>query len=140
MIVADTSLVVHLFNETELTRMAQRVMQKDPYWILPRLWEEEYANVLSKLARKERRNLDEVIQHFNFTVSQMKPFEIETNNEHALRISVEHSISVYDAHFVALAKIQHVYLITEDKQILKNCPECSKNIKNFLNLEWGDKS
>jgi hypothetical protein len=55
MIVADTCLVVHLFNETVLTNLAQKVQKKDASWILPPLWQEEYANVISKLARKESR-------------------------------------------------------------------------------------
>lgn len=63
-IVADTCLVIHLFNETVLPASAQEILDKDSYWILPSLWKEEYANVLSKLARKERRDVDEVINHF----------------------------------------------------------------------------
>ena len=58
MIVADTCLIFHLFNETVLTASAQEILDKDPYWILPPLWKEEYANVLSKLARKEFRVID----------------------------------------------------------------------------------
>lgn len=46
MIIADTCLVFHLFNETLLTANAQKILDKDPYWILPPLWREEYANVL----------------------------------------------------------------------------------------------
>ena len=34
MIVADTCLVVHLFNETLLTNIAQKVRKKDATWIL----------------------------------------------------------------------------------------------------------
>ena len=72
MIVADTCLVVHLFNKTPLTKVAQTLQKKDASWILPVLWQEEYANVLSKLARKESRNPNEVIKHFNYVLDKLQ--------------------------------------------------------------------
>lgn len=135
MIVADTCLIVHLFNETDLTKIAQEVLEKDSYWIVPSLWKEEYANVLSKLARMNRNGVDEVIQHFNNTVSELKNFEKNVDIEQALRFSLIYKISVYDAHFVALAIEYKTLLITEDKEILKNCSEIALNMKEFLKPE-----
>ena len=57
MIIADTCLVFHLFNETLLTAKAQEILNKDSQWKLPVLWREEYANVISKLARKSTETL-----------------------------------------------------------------------------------
>lgn len=132
MIVADTCLVVHLFNETELTKIAQKILEKDPYWVLPKIWQEEYANVLSKLARKEKRPIDEVINHFNYTVNEFKNHAFTVDNRKSLRASIEYKISVYDAHFVVLATDFNTVLITEDKEIIKNCPHISMNMKEFL--------
>ena len=134
MIVADTSLVFHLFNDTELHDIASRVLEQDAYWVVPTLWQEEYANILSKLARKEKRSLDEVVKHFHYTVSQLKHCEIFVDNEKALKLSVESRISVYDAHFVALAIDFDTLLVTEDKEILKNCPNLSIGMQAFLQL------
>ncbi len=132
MIVADTCLIFHLFNETALTASAQALLNKDPHWIMPPLWKEEYASILSKLARKEMRAIDEVIGHFNFTVEELKNCEINVDTKKALEISIKYKISVYDAHFIALAINFNSLLVTEDKEILKNCPTLSLNISNFL--------
>ena len=132
MIIADTCLVFHLFNETLLTASAQKILDKDPYWILPPLWREEYANVLSKLARKEKRVIDEVISHFDYTVEELKNCEVNVDTKKALKISMEYKISIYDAHFVLLAIDFNTLLVTEDKEILKNCPKLTSSVKDFL--------
>lgn len=134
MIIADTCIVFHLFNETALTSYAQKVLDKDPYWILPPLWREEYANVLSKLARKEGRSIDEVIDHFDYTVEELKNCEINVETKKALTISIEYKISVYDAHFVVLAMDLNTLLVTEDKEIIKNCPNLALNLHDFLKM------
>lgn len=132
MIVADTCLIFHLFNETVLTANAQKILYKDPHWILPPLWREEYANVLSKLARKEGRPVDEVIDHLNYTINELKNCEISVDTKKALQISLEYKISVYDAHFLALAIDFNTLLVTEDKEILKNCTNIALSLQNFL--------
>ncbi len=132
MIVADTCLVIHLFNETELTHLAQKILKKDSSWILPSLWQEEYANVLSKLARKESKNADEVIEHFNHTLNELKGSEITVDNRKALKLSIEFKISVYDAHFVSLALDFGIHLVTEDKEVLKSCKGIALSMKNFV--------
>jgi predicted nucleic acid-binding protein len=132
MIVADTCLVFHLFNETALTETAQKILSKDPHWILPHLWKEEYANVLSKLARKERRAIDEVIDLFNFTVEELKNCEVYIDPKKALKLSIENKISVYDAHFVVLAMDFDTLLVTEDKEILKNCSDIALSMYDSL--------
>lgn len=131
MIIADTYLVFHLFNETLLTTSAQEILEKDHHWILPPLWREEYANVLSKLARKEHRAIHEVIDHFNYTVDELKECEIIVDTKKALEISIKYKISVYDAHFVALAIDFNSILVTEDQEILKNCSHLAKGFDNF---------
>ncbi len=135
MIVADTCLVVHLFNETLLTDIAQKVRQKDAAWILPPLWQEEYANVISKLARKESRDVHEVIQHFNYVLNELQGSEIVVDSRKALKFSIEHKISVYDAHFVGLALDFDVILVTEDKEVLKNCKPIARSMHDFLKKE-----
>jgi predicted nucleic acid-binding protein len=132
MIVADTCIVVHLFNATHLTEIAQRVLEKDPQWILPPIWKEEYANVISKLARKENKPADEIIKHFIRTKKELNDFEYDIELEDALRISIEQKISVYDAHFITLAEKFGTVLVTEDKEVLKRCPHQSLSMADFL--------
>lgn len=131
MIVADTCLIFHLFNETPLTFQAQKVLEKDSQFILPPLWKEEYANVLAKLARKENRNISEVTNHYNYTLNELQTCEIFVETVQALEIAVKFKISVYDAHFVALAIEYDTILVTEDKEVLKKCPKLAVNFHEF---------
>ena len=132
MIVADTCIIFHLFNETTLTDLARKVFEKDSAWIFPTIWKEEYANVLSKLARKENRNPTEVVNHFKYTENELKSHEIVVDVKKALKIALESKVSVYDAHFIALAIDHKAILVTEDKEILKNLSGLALSMKSFL--------
>lgn len=132
MIIADTCLVFHLFNETLLTAKAQEILNKDSQWKLPVLWREEYANVISKLARKEHRDIQEVLDHFYQTLDELKNCEIPVDTGKALEISIEYKISVYDAHFIALAIDFDTILVTEDKEILNKCSRLALNLDDYL--------
>jgi predicted nucleic acid-binding protein len=132
MIIADTCVITHLFNATAQTQTAQKVLKKDPCWILPAIWQEEYANVLSKLARKERKPIEDVLGHFQYTVDRLKDSQLAVSNGKALQISIECKISVYDAHFVSLAMDYNTVLVTEDKEIIKNCPHHAVTMQGFL--------
>jgi predicted nucleic acid-binding protein len=132
MIVADTNLVFHLFNETSLTYEAQRILSLDSIWIVPPIWKDKYANVLSKLGRKEQRNVNEIIVHFMNTVNEMKDCEIVVETKNALEISMNYKISVYDAYFVFLALENDVILVTEDKELLKKCPQITSSFSKFI--------
>lgn len=136
MIVADTCLITHLFNQTGLTSLAQEVLEKDPFWIMPKLWQEEYANVLSKLARKEGRPIDDVIKHFDYTLGELQNCDMVVEIKNALHLSLIHKISVYDAHFIALAIEFDTLVVTEDIELLKKCPQLSVNMQKFLEIEW----
>lgn len=134
MIVADTCLVFHLFNQTNLTSAAEEVLAKDSNWILPPLWKEEYANILSKLARKEKQPMAKVIDHFEFTVNQLTQSEVMIDTKKALEISLVFKIRVYDAHFVGLAADYNAILVTEDKEILSKCPKLAVCISDYLSI------
>ncbi|MFN8387215.1 MAG: hypothetical protein U0V48_13855 [Anaerolineales bacterium] len=45
MIVADTNLIVYLFI-TRPNIFGAEVLEKDPHWIVPPLWQSEFRNVL----------------------------------------------------------------------------------------------
>jgi predicted nucleic acid-binding protein len=134
MIVADTCLVIHLFNLTSLTEIAQKILDKDSNWILPTLWQEEYANVISKRARAEQTPVEEVVDLFAYTVNELKDAEHPIDNEKALRISLDYKISVYDAHFISLAIDFKTLLVTEDKEVIKKCPKFAIGMHDFLKL------
>lgn len=132
MIVADTCIIFHLFNETSLTFKTQRILETDPLWVVPTVWKEEYANILSKLTRKEGRNIEEVVDHYTYTLEKFNNSVMFVDPSDALEISIKYNISVYDAHFVALAIEHNCILLTEDKEVIKKCPGIAVKINDYL--------
>lgn len=136
MIVADTSLIASFFLETALTPLTKRVHKEDPIWIFPPLWKEEFANVLAKFARKDAtKTEEEILSHFEYTVSELEIYERKVNLPSVLRLALRHRISVYDAHFVQLAIDNKIVLLTEDREIIKNCPAWAMSMHSFLHTE-----
>lgn len=133
MIVADTNLLIHLFTQTELTQKAQEVLVKDSHWVVPPLWREEYANVLCKLVRNKTLSKEQAISHFNFVREQLKPNEVSVESAQALKIALEYGVSVYDAHFIALALSHNTVVVTEDQEMIKYCPAFAVDMQSFLN-------
>lgn len=132
MIVVDTCIVVYLFNESEFTPHANQLLEVTPQWIVPKLWREEYANVLAKSSKLYRVKAQEVILNFNTVLEQLMGREKHVDIVEALRIALERDISVYDAHFVTLAIEKETYLVTEDREVIKKCPDIALSIKDYI--------
>lgn len=134
MIVVDTCVITHLYNNTQLTNTAQKVLEVNPYWCLPSTWREEYANVLAKFSRKNSFSSEEVLNLFSSTCDQLKDFEHKVNTAAALNLAIRYQISVYDAHFVVLAEQLETFLITEDYEVLKKCKHRAMSMQDFISF------
>lgn len=132
MIVVDTCVIVHLYNETELTWAAQKILSANPYWCLPSTWRVEYANVIAKLFRQNPCKEENVLKLYLSTCEQLEECECEIDTSQALRLALKYKISVYDAHFVALAEQLETQLITEDIEVLKKFKQAIA-MKDFIN-------
>ena len=132
MIVVDTCIVTHLYNETELTSIAQEVLEINPHWHLPSTWREEYSNVLAKLFRKSNCKQEDVLRLFQSTCDELKNCEHIVDTIEALHLAIHYQISVYDAHFVVLAEQLDTWLITEDAEVLKKCKNRAVSMQGFI--------
>lgn len=132
MIVVDTCIIIHLFNTTELTSLAQQVLEINPEWNTPTTWREEYANVLAKLYKKSKCKPKEVLELFQTTSEELQNREYKIETKDALECAMQFQISVYDAHFVVLAEQLSTWLITEDVEVLKKCPKRALSMLDFV--------
>lgn len=112
----------------ELSRELERFLETDADW------QNEYANVVAKLARKEKQPLRTILEHFSHTIFSLSNQERDVEIADALKLAIERKISVYDAQFVLLAKLNETCLVTEDKEIVKKCSDYSLLMKDFLGL------
>lgn len=61
MIVADTNLIVYLVMPSPYTEAAERLLIRDPDWVVPFLWRSEFRNVLSLYLRKGLIRFDQAL-------------------------------------------------------------------------------
>jgi predicted nucleic acid-binding protein len=132
MIVIDTCIVFHLFNETSQNLKAQKLIEKSPHIILPPIWQEEYANILIKESRKNLIPRSSLLDNYDNVVDQLAPHEIVVNKKEAFRIALEANISSYDAQFVELAARYSIWLVTEDKELIKKNSRIAISMEDFL--------
>ena len=130
MIVADTNLIVYLFITGDQTMLAQEVLDKDPYWIVPPLWQSEFRNVLAAYIRRGM-TLKQANQVMENATQMLESRQVLPSNEEILTLIKNSDCTAYDCEFVALAKQLNIKLITADKQLLEQFPGFTSSLEEF---------
>ncbi len=133
MIVADTNTLAYLLIEGERTPKAQALYEADPDWIVPRLWEFEFQNILATYARANHLRFATVNRIWSNASSLMTGRAYEVEGSDALAVAARLRISAYDAQFVSLAEQMNAPLITEDRALQRKAA-CAIGIQNYLDL------
>ncbi|HSK89124.1 MAG TPA: type II toxin-antitoxin system VapC family toxin [Anaerolineales bacterium] len=131
MIVADTNLIVYLFIAGDQTMLAQKVLVKDPYWIVPPLWRSEFENVLAAHIRRGM-SLIEAKRIMEDAVETLENRQIVPSYGSVLELIAESDCTAYDCEFVSLAKQLSIQLVTADRQLWKEFPGCAISLEDFL--------
>jgi len=132
MIVVDANVVMALVTEASLTHVARAIHAKDPNWTVPPLWRYEVLNALLNQAKADKFALDDTL------LAAETAARLVTNRadgcESSTILTAAHSagLTAYDATYVVLARSLGVPLITEDKQILRACPDVARSMNQFL--------
>jgi predicted nucleic acid-binding protein len=132
MIVADANLLIHFVCDTPQTALARRVHACDPTWVAPWLWEAEVLNGLLVMHRAGLMSLAEATRAWQNAAMAITDTAHDTNPASILGIAHTSNLSAYDACYVALARTTGATLVTEDKQILRACPDVARSLKSFL--------
>lgn len=131
MIVADTNLIVYLFINGDQTALAQKVLDKDPYWIVPPLWQSEFRNVIASYMRHGMvlQEGKRIMQNTKLTLENR---QVVPSDDEILNLIESSNCTAYDCEFVALARQLNVYLVTADKQLLKEFQDCAISLEEFV--------
>jgi predicted nucleic acid-binding protein len=132
MIVVDTNLIGYLYLENSSSALAEQALLKYPHWAAPILWRSEFRNVLALYLRKHWLSLDESQQIMSEALHSMADREYEVDSEQVLRLVTQSTCSAYDCEFVALAQELGTYLVTADKQILREFPQVAVSLAAFV--------
>ena len=131
MIVADTNLIVYLYITGDQSTLAQKVLEKDPYWITPPLWQSEFCNVLAGYMRRGMK-LKQAQQTMKDALAVMENRQVAPSSEQILELLANSKCTAYDCEFIALAYQINVPLVTADKQLLNQFPDVAISLENFV--------
>jgi predicted nucleic acid-binding protein len=132
MIVVDANVIMALIRETTRTPEAQATYAMDSDWTVPSLWQYEVLNALINEVKAGHLTLPLAIvvaqnatRLFCDCIRNSRPDDI-------LTIARTAGLTAYDASYVALARSLGTVLVTEDKQVLRTCPDVARSMIQFL--------
>jgi len=131
MIVADTNLILYLHVNGDQTPSALSVLQKDPYWISPPLWQSEFRNALAGFIRRGML-LERAQDIMADALLLMAKRQVAPQSSRVLDLVSRSNCTAYDCEFVALAEQLNIPLVTADSQLLKSFPKYAISMSDFI--------
>ena len=126
MTVVDTNVIAYLLIPGQRSARADRLMETDPDWIAPRLWLDEFTNILCTLERSAQITSADAVGILDDALELMGGGSYEVPPERVLSVARRTGLSGYDSQYVALAEDMGLHLHTCDKAILQSCPELAR--------------
>jgi predicted nucleic acid-binding protein len=123
MLVADTNVLIELFQPTANAEAVQGIWTWDQDWHLPSLWIPEFRHILLKYLRSGAILPDEALIILADANAQFAQQTISVNSADCLALAHSHGCSSYDAEFVVLAQQLQCPLLTFDRKLLQLFPD-----------------
>lgn len=133
MIAIDANVLMPLLREDTLTSMARSVRVADPDWVMPSLLKTELVNALLNEVKAGYLTLESAMQAAGMAGEIATAAHVQDPRLTDILVTARRSgLTAYDASYVVLARSLGVLLVTEDKQILRACPDVARSMKQFL--------
>lgn len=131
MIVADANLIAYYLLPGPFTDAAEAARPRDGDWIAPRLWSDEFLNVLAMGVRDGAFDALTAMQAWEVAnqIVNVPPTALEPAA--ILDLSVQSRVAIYDCMYVLLARKMGVRLVTNDKQVLSQFGDTAISIREF---------
>ncbi len=133
MIVVDANILVYRMVVCQKTDEALRILEIDSDWKFPALWEYEFGNILAQMVNRNTMAPKDAAHILEMALDIFASGITKVDAFTALRLSVDHRLTFYDAQYLALAKSLGVPLVTEDKGLRKAGSGIAVNMEEFLN-------
>lgn len=138
MIVVDVNVIAYLLIAGEKTAEARVVRERDPDWIVPDLWRDEFLNILATYVRQGGTSLEQAKKLFISAVDLFEGKESPGGSTATLELAERYQLSAYDAQYLAVAVEFSVKLITEDKSLLRSVPQHCLTMREFIEAAGQD--
>ena len=125
MIVVDSNVLAYLYLPCERTADAEALLEQDPEWAAPVLWQSEFRNILAGYMRRKSLTFEQACNLQREAESLISGFEFEVDSRAVLELVRDSDCSAYDCEFVALAIKLGTKMVTADKKLLRAFPTCT---------------
>ena len=132
MIVVDANVCLFFFVMSERTELARSVYERDSDWIAPEILLHEFVNVLSTWGKNRLFRLSDLLKTWRQAENLFENCLVRTDMVDVLSLAIERRISVYDAEYVAVARLHDIELVTEDKELLGKFPGTALSMADYL--------
>ena len=133
MIAVDANVLMPLLREDTLTSMARSVRAADPDWVMPSLLKTELVNALLNEVKAGYLTLESAMQAAGLAGEIVAAARVQDPGLTEILVTARRSgLTGYDATYVVLARSLGLLLITEDRQILRACPDVARSMRQFL--------
>ena len=122
MMVVDVNVLAYLLIPGKFTEAAERLLEEDSAWVVPRLWRSELRNILDTYLRLNQMDLADAALIFQRATELVGAEEYEMKTVDVLRLCKESKCSAYDCEYVALAEFLDLVLVTADGKLAKAFP------------------
>jgi len=129
-IVVDVNVLAYLLIPGKYTEAAERLLQQDPVWAVPRLWRSELRNILATYMRAGQMSLADAMLIFQRASELVGAEEYEVETADVLRASEQSKCSAYDCEYLALAQYLDLVLVTADAKLVRAFPGRARSLSD----------
>jgi predicted nucleic acid-binding protein len=122
MIVVGANVISYLLIRGERSEAMDRLQKLDPDWIAPKLWLDEFLNVLCTYERTGGLTREQSVELLEDAVALMDGASYDLPPERVLTVARQTNCSAYDSQYIALAQDLGLKLYTCDKRVISKCP------------------
>ena len=131
MIVVDANVIVALVREGSLTPVARAIYIVDADLIVPSLWQSEVLNAILNEVKVGNVTLAGALEATDMAATVLRNRVRDCRPADILATAHRLGLTAYDATYVVLARSLGILLVTEDKQILRACPDITCSMRQF---------
>ena len=119
MIVVDTNIMAYFLIRGEHSEAVDRLYAADPDWIAPRLWLDEFLNVLVTSERNEKLSAVESDGILSDVTELMADSSYDVPAYRILSTARLSGCTAYDSQYLALAQDLGLQLYTFDRKLIE---------------------
>ena len=118
MIVVDTNILEYLLIQGEHSERVEQLLIEDSDWVAPRLWLDEFLNILATIERVGKMESQEADGILSDAIELMEDRSYDVPAQRVLATARRTGCSAYDSQFLTLAEDLGLKLYSFDQKLI----------------------